>query len=171
MRSVFIEPLDVLALRGNKLFGDPGSYGESLVPPWPSVAAGAIRSMMLARDGDPAAFAAGQWKHLALGTPSEPGSFSVTAFHLARQEGDRVEPLFAPPADVVIENIQGGLVARRMRPTKPADGLASSNPLVQLPVLAQEKRAKANTGLWLKPAGWRAYLEGKQIADHHLVAS
>ena len=35
MKSVFIEPLDVLVLRGNKLFGDPGSYGESLVPPWP----------------------------------------------------------------------------------------------------------------------------------------
>ena len=37
----FIEPLDVLYLRGNKLFGDPGSYGESMIPPWPSVAAGA----------------------------------------------------------------------------------------------------------------------------------
>ena len=32
MTSVFIEPLDVLVLRGNKLFGDPGSYGESLGP-------------------------------------------------------------------------------------------------------------------------------------------
>src|SRR5437660_405087 len=136
MRSVFIEPLDVLALRGNKLFGDPGSYGESLVPPWPSVAAGAIRSMILARDGDPAEFAAGQWKHPALGTPSAPGSFTVAAFHLAREEGDHVEPLFAPPADVVIESIQGTLVARRMRPAKPdsAHGLASSNPL-RLPIL------------------------------------
>ncbi len=37
--SVFIEPLDVLLLRGNKLFGDPGSHGEALIPPWPSVAA------------------------------------------------------------------------------------------------------------------------------------
>ena len=33
----FIEPLDVLFLRGNKLFGDPGSHGESLVPPWPAI--------------------------------------------------------------------------------------------------------------------------------------
>ena len=39
----FLEPLDVLFLRANKLFGDPGSYGESLVPPWPSAAAGALR--------------------------------------------------------------------------------------------------------------------------------
>ena len=29
----FIEPLDLLFLRGNKLFGDPGSFGESLVRP------------------------------------------------------------------------------------------------------------------------------------------
>ena len=94
MKSVFIEPLDVLVLRGNKLFGDPGSYGESLVPPWPSVAAGAIRSAILARDGDPFAFAKEQWKHPTLGTPSEPGPFTITAFHLARRQGDRVEPLF-----------------------------------------------------------------------------
>ena len=47
----FLEPLDVLFLRGNKLFGDPGSYGESLIPPWPSVAAGALRSRILADDG------------------------------------------------------------------------------------------------------------------------
>ncbi|MDY6813388.1 MAG: type III-B CRISPR module-associated Cmr3 family protein, partial [Pseudomonadota bacterium] len=56
--SVFIEPLDVLFLRGNKLFGDPGSYGEALIPPWPSIAAGALRSRMLADDGtDLTAFA------------------------------------------------------------------------------------------------------------------
>ena len=47
----FLEPLDVLFLRGNKLFGAPGSHGESLVPPWPSVAAGALRSRMLADEG------------------------------------------------------------------------------------------------------------------------
>ena len=28
--SRFIEPLDVLFLRGNQLFGEPGSYGEAL---------------------------------------------------------------------------------------------------------------------------------------------
>ena len=59
--SVFIEPLDVLFLRGNKLFGDPGSFGEAMIPPWPSVAAGALRSRMLADAGiDLAAFARGE---------------------------------------------------------------------------------------------------------------
>ena len=40
----FIEPVDILFLRGNRLFGDAGSFGESLTPPWPSVVAGALRS-------------------------------------------------------------------------------------------------------------------------------
>ena len=55
--SRFIEPLDVLFLRGNQLFGEPGSYGEALMPPWPSVAAGALRTRILADDSvDMAAF-------------------------------------------------------------------------------------------------------------------
>ena len=27
---LFIEPVDALFLRGNRLFGDPGSFGEAL---------------------------------------------------------------------------------------------------------------------------------------------
>ena len=38
----FIEPLDVLFLRGNQLFGEPGSYGEALMPPWPCVYLGCL---------------------------------------------------------------------------------------------------------------------------------
>jgi CRISPR-associated protein Cmr3 len=169
MTSVFIEPLDVLALRGNKLFGDAGSYGDSLVPPWPSVAAGAIRSTILARDGDPAAFAQGRWTHPTLGTPSTPGPFTVTAFHLARLRGRRAEPLFAPPADLLIERDAGEHVVRRMRPTALATGLASSSPLCSLPVLAQKERKKPGTGFWLTASGWRAYLGAAGIAADHLV--
>lgn len=33
--TLLIEPLDVLILRGNKLFADAGSHGEALMPPWP----------------------------------------------------------------------------------------------------------------------------------------
>jgi CRISPR-associated protein Cmr3 len=171
MTSVFIEPLDVLVLRGNKLFGDPGSYGESFVPPWPSAAAGAIRSALLARDGDPSAFARGQWVHPALGTPSEPGPFTVTAFHLARRRGDRIEPLFEPPADLAIERDGDALTARRMRPTLPAGGLLSSNPLPALPMLPQTERTKPATGWWLTAAGWGCYLRGEPITARDLVAS
>jgi CRISPR-associated protein Cmr3 len=169
MTSVFLEPLDVLVLRGNKLFGDPGSYGESLVPPWPSVAAGAIRSAMLARSGDPAAFAKGQWEAPSLGTPSRPGPFTVTAFHLARRRNDCVEPIFALPADLVIERNQDALVARRVRPAAVAQALASSNPLPRLPVFAQKERTKPVTGWWLTSAGWQSYLRGEEIKPGDLV--
>jgi CRISPR-associated protein Cmr3 len=115
----FLEPLDVLFLRGNRLFGDPGSFGESLVPPWPSVAAGALRSQILAQDGtDLAGFAAGREAHPDLGTPDRPGPFTVTAFHLARRgEDGSVEAIYAAPADLVVaHNDDGTLSVRRLSP-------------------------------------------------------
>lgn len=171
----FLEPLDVLFLRGNKLFGDPGSFGESLVPPWPSVAAGALRSRMLA-DGsaDLAAFAAGRVVHSTLGTPEKPGAFAVAAFHLARRHEDgKVEALIAPPADLVITEDDGGKPAtvRALQPTVPAVGLLSSAPFPRLPVLAQDARGKPAGGYWLTEAGWRKYLEGEVPQAVDLVKS
>lgn len=172
----FIEPLDVLFLRGNKLFGDPGSFGESLVPPWPSVAAGALRSRMLADDGvDLAAFARGEVAHPTLGTPAQPGAFAVTAFHLARRYADgRVEALIAPPADWVIsEDADGQASVRALKPTQPAVGLLASTPFVHLhlPVLAEDTRGKPASGYWLTESGWRHYLAGKMPLPADLVKS
>ncbi|MDZ4378720.1 MAG: type III-B CRISPR module-associated Cmr3 family protein, partial [Xanthomonadaceae bacterium] len=162
--AVFLEPLDVLFLRGNKLFGAPGSYGESLVPPWPSVAAGALRSRMLVDDGvDLAAFACGEITHPTLGTPANPGSFAVTAFHLARRLADgRIEALLQPPADLVLSEADGGqLGVRALNPTAMNDaGLASSFALPLLPVLAETARSKPVSGYWLGESGWRKYLAG-----------
>lgn len=171
----FIEPLDVLFLRGNKLFGDPGSHGESLVPPWPSVAAGALRSRMLADERiDLAAFARGDVDHPTLGTPTRPGSFAVTAFHLARRFADgRVELLIAPPADLVIGESDGKVSSvRSLQPTVLASGLQASSPLPLLPVLAEELRSKPAGGYWLTQAGWEKYLKGETpAADDLLKAS
>ena len=163
--SVFIAPLDVLFLRGNKLFGDPGSFGEALIPPWPSVAAGALRSRMLADDGvDLAAFARGQVHHPTLGTPAAPGPFTVTGFHLARRHADgRVELLMTPPADLVLFEAEGSqpLTAAQMATTKPATGLGSSAELPFMPVLAQADRRKPAGGYWLTAAGFTKYLAGQ----------
>ena len=170
--SCFIEPLDVLFLRGNKLFGEPGSHGESLVPPWPSVAAGALRSRMLADDGvDLPAFAASRIAHPTLGTPAAPGSFTVTAFHLARRFADgRVEMLIQPPADLVIgEAEKGHPTVRRLRPTPLAAGLAASTGLPLLPVLAEPERSKPAGGYWLSEAGWKKYLSGHTPAVEDLI--
>ena len=171
----FIEPLDVLFLRGNKLFGDPGSYGESLVPPWPSVAAGALRSRMLADDGvDLAAFARGAVTHPTLGTPQHPGTFAVTAFHLARRLADgAVELLIQPPADLLVsENEDGAQSVRPITPTRLAtDGLTSSAPLPLLPLLAESERSKPASGYWLTEAGWKSYLAGVRPRPTDLVKS
>jgi CRISPR-associated protein (Cas_Cmr3). len=180
LETRFIEPLDVLFLRGNKLFGDPGSYGEALIPPWPSAAAGALRARRLADAGvDLAAFARGEIDHPELGTPKRPGPFTVTAFHLARHGADgAVEPLYAPPADLVISRDDGGqLQVRAPTPTsltmderqKLSARILSSAPLPWLPVLAERQRGKPESGYWLTAAGWREYLAGLAPAVGHWV--
>lgn len=171
----FIEPLDVLFLRGNKLFGDPGSFGESLIPPWPSVAAGAIRSALLAhRRMDVERFAESEIEDPELGTPERPGAFRVLDFRLARRRADgRVEPLYAPPADLVIRrNDDGALECLRMRPHALPGGILSSAATPQHAVLPERERRKPETGWWLTQDGWRAYLEGREIdPQQHLVRS
>jgi len=173
-RHLFLQPLDVLYLRGNKLFGDPGSFGESLIPPWPSVAAGALRSQILAQDGiDLSEFAAGRIEHAALGTPERPGPFTVTSFHLARRAKDgTVSSLYAPPADLVIrKDDDGALGVSALRPTRPADGIQSSSALTLLPVLAEDARGKPVGGYWLTEAGWRKYLAGGVPTADDLIES
>lgn len=170
----FIEPLDVLFLRGNKLFGDPGSYGESLVPPWPSAAAGAIRARMLADDKiDLAAFAKGEIEHPLLGTPKHPKDFAITHFHLARRTDCGIELMVAPPADLVIGKEEGGnLSVRRIRPVQlPKNGIASSAALAQLAVLAEARRSKPASGYWLKQSGWEKYLRGETPHADELIKS
>ena len=171
----FIEPLDVLFLRGNKLFGDPGSHGESLVPPWPSAPAGALRSQLLAHEGvDLAAFAKGQVCHPSLGTPTAPGSFTLTAFTLARQLANgTLQTLHAMPADLVVTekdippNSEAGKGKAKahhiqsLRPQAPHTGMIGSGGFAQVPVLAETERRKTDSGLWLNQAGWQRYLNGQ----------
>ncbi len=168
----FLEPLDVLFLRGNKLFGDSGSFGESLVPPWPSVAAGALRSRMLVVAGiDLADFARGAATHPQIGTPATPGPFTITAFHLARRmRNGAIEILVSPPADVVVSKSEGGLEIRRLERKFLGDRLPNSYPLPELPVLAEPHRSKPESGYWLAQAGWQAYLRGEVPQPDQFVA-
>ena len=156
----FIEPLDVLFLRGNKLFGDAGSYGEALIPPWPSVAAGALRGRMMADNAD-----------LSAATLQNPDNFTLASFHLARRVDGRIETLHALPADLIISDREPGksLTITSLKPQALHAKLQSSAPLSQLPVLAEAERSKPKTGYWLNAVGWAAYLQGKQLAEAHLV--
>ncbi|MFA7667754.1 MAG: type III-B CRISPR module-associated Cmr3 family protein [Burkholderiaceae bacterium] len=175
----FLEPLDVLFLRGNQAFGEPGSYGESFVPPWPSVAAGAIRSRILADDQtDPEAFARGA-AHPSLGTPDYPGRFRLTHFQLARRTGpeDALELLYPVPADlsVMADMSTGGTLrcrsVRSLRPVSHHHALASSWPLALLPVLSQNSREKPGSGWWLRQQGWQRYLGNQEISTDDLIHS
>ncbi len=175
----FIEPLDVLFLRGNQLFGDPGSYADSMIPPWPSVAAGAIRSRMLADDHvDLASFARGEIVHPALGTPSNPGSFVLAGFFLARKAKGQTEILMPAPADLVVRvqecegNDNSTRPLMRVHRLMPASiDLPSSFVLPMMPVLAQSERGKDERGWWLTQEGWSAYLRGRVPMPEQLVHS
>ena len=173
----FIEPLDVLYLRGNKLFDGAGAHGAALMPPWPSLAAGALRSRMLADGGvDIAAFAQGKaltdpgLADLAqvLGTPDQPGSFRVVMFTLAQRIGQAIEPCFPVPTDVIVTH-QDLDDACYLQPTAIASALRSSGPLVKWPILRAAKPAKPINGLWLNGAGWQAYLNGEPLTAAHLL--
>lgn len=178
--TLFIEPLDVLILRGNKLFADAGSHGEALMPPWPSVAAGALRSRMLIDAGvDPAAFAAGRASiapELAatLGSVAQPGSFRIAHFGLARRAGKDEAPVFEPllplPADISVDE-HGH--ATTLQPTRLHAALASSHPLPLPPTLQQTAASKPKTGLWLTGAGLAAWLQGEALsaAKPHWIAA
>ena len=173
---LFLQPLDVLYLRGNRLFGAAGDHGEALMPPWPSLAAGAIRSHMLASSKvDLAAFADGKATPEGrlgecLGTPEQPGSFRVKVFTLAKGEGsDTVLPLFPLPADVVAqEGVASYLYPRRPHPNI---SYGTPAPLPMLPVFRQETPGKPTRGRWLNWDGLVAYLAGKPIGSNLLVDS
>jgi CRISPR-associated protein Cmr3 len=167
MSSAYIEALDVLSFRGNRLFGDAGSFGEAQMPPPPSVFAGALRSHLLVRDGvDLAAFAQGKIIHAALGTPRSPGPFTLAAGLPARRLDDgRIEPLYPLPADLVVARDR----VSRMRAVPIDTRLAGSGPLPLWPVLAETERAKAEAGRWLSAAGLRRWLAGELPLADQLV--
>lgn len=171
--TLLIEPLDVLILRGNKLFADAGSHGEALMPPWPSVAAGAVRSRMLADAHiDPAAFAAGcadiePALAASLGSVEAPGTFRITHFGLARNTGSDEAPTFEAllplPADLSADQDEQ---ATTLQPTQLHPSLASSHPLPLTPVLRQPEAGKPKGGLWLTAAGISAWQRGESLDKH-----
>ena len=178
--SLFIEPLDVLILRGNKLFADAGSHGEALMPPWPSVAAGALRSRMLIDAGiDPAAFASGHAPLgaalvAALGSVSQTGAFRISHFGLARRGGSAAQPVFEPllplPADISMDEHDH---ATALQPTGLHAALASSHPLPLPPTLLQPAAGKPKGGQWLSAAGIAAWQRGDALsaAQGHWIAA
>lgn len=156
MTALFLEPLDVLYLRGNKLFADAGAHGEALMPPWPSLAAGAIRSRLMAE-----------------GTSLETlADFQLTQFGLARlHEGEFAEHLWPLPADVIVSDEAGLADATYLLPCPMPTGIVSSHALPKLPTLQTEIPGKPVAGLWLTGAGIAGWLAGQPLKAKHFMRS
>lgn len=155
MNSIFVRPQDILFLRGNQHFGTAGAHGAALMPPWPSLMAGAIRSRLIA-EGE---------------TVESLANFCLTRFGLARQAsaGD-IEALLPLPGDVMV-SVDALTDARYAIPTEMPASITSSYDLPTLPSFCLDKPAKAIGGLWLNAAGIRAWLTGAPIVAKHLVQS
>ena len=172
----YVEPVDTLTFRGNRLFGAPGSYGDTQFPPGPSVLAGAFRSLLLTElPQEISAFTQG--KRLSdpvlngiLGTPAEPGSFTVTQVGPARKmRNGTIEPVLPLPADLIVTG-QGETV-QRLEPQPLPTGIKTGQPaeLPCIPVLRQEKQAKPESGWLLTEQGIHAYLQGESVGSQHLL--
>ena len=188
-----IRPLDVLYLRGNRLFGAAAGHSEALMPPWPSVFAGAIRSRMLVdagvdlgrftdEDASPPAGLGG-----VLGTPAEPGTFRVAHVALLApgKDGEPGEPVFPLPADLVVVRESGkaasgcggdekrsrdGLEVHRLVPSPWPDAIATSAAPQRALALRLSRPAKPETGWWLDLDGYETWLAGETPSTEQLVA-
>ncbi len=168
MEYRFARPLDVLYLRGNRLFGGPGEHAEAQMPPWPSLAAGALRSRMLVdHQVDLARFAEDEPPNDAglaqvLGTPQRPGTFRIGMLAVAREKDGAVEAVFPPPADLFVPADDGPSAAQLLEPVE-CSALAPvsfSHSLPAIPVLRAPKPEKATSEFWLRERGLAAYLAG-----------
>lgn len=176
----FVEPLDILMIRGNKSFGGAGQHGETIMPPWPSLFAGAFRSVLLGDDADKLSkFVAigtdtniteedrrarlhdvlGYALFATLGSPTEPGDFRVTWMSLGFL-GDGLTPLLPLPADLAAftDSEVPPLVA--LQPAQRPAGSAASDELPLTAFLRVAKQVKPEGGCWLGKTGIADHLAG-----------
>lgn len=176
--TVFIEPLDVLYLRGNQLFEGAGAYSTPLMPPWPSLAAGALRSRMMADAGvDTAAFRNGKAAiaeplDRVLGTLEQPGTFTLTHFSLARREERGVEPIYPLPTDLVVTGNESEVEAVYRLGSNPLpEGVRGSTNTAELGMMKSAHQKKRLNDCWLSQSGMEAWVKGSTPSMEHLIRS
>lgn len=182
----FVEPLDVLMIRGNKSFGGDGQHGEAVMPPWPSLFAGAFRSALLGQDAqmlsrfvaigtDPMLASdarQAQMRQLlsdalfaALGTPAEPGDFRITWLSLAKGIDGRVSALLPLPADLAAFEDAGVAPLVALEPAPLPIGQHASGELPSTAMLRLGKQVKPVSGRWLSDAGMAQHQAGMLPKD------
>jgi CRISPR-associated protein Cmr3 len=165
----FVQPLDVLMIRGNKSFGGDGQHGEAVMPPWPSLFAGAFRSALLGKDAGQLASFAHAGDRLAgdlgavLGSRDEPGSFAINWLSLAilGAEAGAPQAIVPLPADLVAFDAPRVAPLVSLQPTAPSAGCMASGELPLVAHLRIARQAKPQAGRWLDAAGLAAHLRGE----------
>ncbi len=192
-----VEPLDVLCARGNRLFGEPGSFGTVGMPPWPSVFAGALRSWIFAAaKADPRDLLLGNLRgHIAQalgngvptgrmledGSPEyavRSGSFRIAWLSLMGSE----ELLVPTPNDLAVgrpretpsgegdEFVHGvPLGASFLKPVDLPEEIRSSLDLDRHLVLRSRANAKPENGFWIDSQGLERYLNGLEPTPDQLI--
>jgi CRISPR-associated protein Cmr3 len=178
-----IEPVDVVHLRGNRLFEGAGD-GVAVMPPWPSLFAGAVRSRMLAEAGAVHAYAHGEGEVSgsllqALG-PSHArrgeGQLRVAFAGFEAGSGSQARFCMPAPADLVCFGVTDGPAPRpaRVERLRPGDlrartgGLVAVGPreagaaaLPDAPLLRADARGKPSRGWLLDSEGIAAWQAGE----------
>lgn len=162
MTTITFDPVDVLMLRGNRLFGG-GVHGESLMPPWPSAFSGAVASHALAVAGK-----VGEITHeyqraekILSGVLGKDYALQTLALEI---NGEAVFPL---PADLVA--LPGKLVRITPRKLKKFTGVTSSAVLPELATLDYPSREKPLGGLWITAAELMEYFAGRLPSFDKLI--
>ena len=163
----YVRPTDSLFVRGNLSFGDSGEHGASLMPPPPSLFAGAFRSALLGHDAVQleAFLSHGRCTDpglaQCLGTPQQPGDFRITWLSLAGDAGGQSLPeALAPmPADLVLQGAHFVPLELRVQ----GAGIASAGPLPFRATLVSAKMEKPSGGMLLRGKGLAQHLQGQPI--------
>lgn len=171
----YVRPTDSLFVRGNLAFGDAGEHGSSVMPPPPSLFAGAFRSALLGHDAAQlASFVdAGHCTDPALaqclGTPTAPGDFAITWLSLAGEAvaGAMPEAVSPLPADLLVL----GKAFTKLEPRPVASGVQSAGDLPQRATLISAKQEKPTSGIYLRGKGLDLHLRGQLPQAAHGVAS
>lgn len=166
----FVQPLDVLMIRGNKSFGGAGQHGEAVMPPWPSLFAGAFRSALLGQDAAQLArFARGERLPGALGdvlgTPAEPGGFAINWLSLASRSVRSEDIVHAVPLPADLAAFDDAKAPLSLHPAKLPAGSAAANELPLTALLRMAKQVKPAAGRWLDGAGLAAHMAGTPPAS------
>lgn len=170
--TLLLRPLDVLHLRGNRLFGGPGDHGEALMPPWPSAFTGAVLSRALADSGR--LQEATEKKNGPQLVRDMFGRCSLKWMALAGEES-RNRLYFPMPADLVVRSENGSPVPERIAPVSREKftgcSLSLSEELAESPVLRSASKAKTDGGFWLTIAGLEKHLKGEEVKGEDLIST